>query len=165
MFSLRFFKKKFQKKPNITVSRFEPQTRQPSILSKTTSITVNNGEDWNPFSFKVKSDHFEDFYHQFLFLRELCLKNGYTFALSPPLSGLASQGKYIHVYMDAFHRENIQVFDIDLFLNEQQEVDSFALLTRDRYYAFSGEPPYLISRSPLNLFDQAVFILTKHFEK
>jgi hypothetical protein len=152
----------FKRKPKFTIKTLVLETPQPSSISPSASITIDNGEHWAPFSIPVSPALFGAFYEQFILLRTLCLDSNYTFSVSPAMTGDDGQKRF-HIYMESFDRENKQVFDIDLWLNDLGKVDTYTFLTRERLYAFGKEKPYLINRTSLARFDEVLTWLQRHF--
>lgn len=146
---------------HVRTVKFEKNNTNSITISEDekSSLLVKHEHYWNPFTMKIAEEYLLPLCHDLNELKELCESKEYTFSISPLMNDF-HKIKRRDVYIDP-NREDNQVFDLDLFFNENGEIDSFAVGTRKRMYAYGGEPPYVFRKTSLNEFHLAMDYL-KH---
>lgn len=135
-------------------------TKSIEIYEKKKNCLIVEQEDrfWAPFIMPVEKGYLHTLHQDLNELKEICVTKGHEFNISPLMNEYHKyRGRDMrrHVYIDP-NREDKHVYDIDLFFNKKGRIDSFAVGTRPRLFAFAGEPPRVIAKTPLRDFHIAM---------
>ena len=116
---------------------------------------------WLPFTVVIADGLAESLCNELEQLREYCTLKGFEFHFSAIENGF-DKIKRKHLYINPNLKDD-RVYDVDFYFNENEEIDSFSVGTRKRFFAFVDEPPKVISKTTLKNFNQALEYLRQQF--
>lgn len=160
----RIFKRK--EKPMYRSQTFTIEKQMTKKISMDThnpnALFIEQDSDfWLPFTVVIADGLAESLCNELEQLREYCTLKGFEFHFSAVENGF-DKIRRKHLYINPYLKDD-KVYDVDFYFNENEEIDSFSVGTRKRFFAFADEPPKVISKTTLKDFDQALEYLRKQF--